>query len=34
VPGVPGAGADGVTELELADAADVPPSLVAVEENV
>jgi hypothetical protein len=29
-----GAGADGVTELELADAAEVPPALVAVDENV
>jgi hypothetical protein len=29
-----GAGADGVTELELADAAEVPPVLVAVDENV
>jgi hypothetical protein len=28
------AGADGVTELELADAAEVPPELVAVEVNV
>jgi hypothetical protein len=27
-------GADGVTELELDDAAEVPPALVAVEENV
>jgi hypothetical protein len=27
-------GADGVTALELADAAEVPPALVAVEENV
>jgi hypothetical protein len=27
-------GADGVTELELADDAEVPPRLVAVEENV
>jgi hypothetical protein len=25
---------DGVTEYELADAAEVPPALVAVEENV
>jgi hypothetical protein len=28
------AGADGVTEFELADAADVPPALVAVVEKV
>jgi hypothetical protein len=28
------AGADGVTEFELADAAEVPPALVAVEEKV
>jgi hypothetical protein len=28
------AGADGVTALELADAAEVPPALVAVEEKV
>jgi hypothetical protein len=29
-----GVGVDGVTELELADAAEVPPALVAVEEKV
>jgi hypothetical protein len=33
-PPPPEAGANGVTELELADAAEVPPALVAVEENV
>jgi hypothetical protein len=32
--GVVDAGVDGVTGLELADDAEVPPALVAVEENV
>lgn len=31
---VVGTGADGVTEFELGDAAEVPPELVAVEVNV
>ena len=31
---VVGVGANGVTVLELADAAEVPTALVAVEENV
>ena len=34
VAAVVGVGVDGVTEFELADAAEVPPALVAVEENV